>query len=111
MHDGTSRISGSLRMREPAALAGRWVVYIGQQHCGINLEAKRVEDANGWALIDPSGCLSAAIPGAVAWRPVPEGIEFAAADRRSVIVFTATGDSPAGEGRLPDGRTVTLRPA
>ena len=111
MHDGRSRIVGSLRMREPEALAGPWSIEIGQQHCSIRLETKRVEAANGWALVDSSGCLAAALPGAVVWRPIPEGIEFAAADRRSVIVFTATGDAPVGEGTLPDGRAATLRPA
>lgn len=107
----TSHLQGSLRMREASEVAGRWLVQAAGRSCGITLTAQRIEDANAWRLDDPAGCLAAIVPGAVGWRPAPEGIEFAGADRLTLLVFTATGEEPVGRATLRSGGEAVLRPA
>lgn len=100
--------SGSLRMQEPAELAGRWVLVTRDSSCAIVLSGDRMEEANGWAIASPPpACLVALVPDAVAWRPVPEGLALAAADRRTLVVFTATGVSTATA--TIGGQPATLR--
>lgn len=110
MSDQSTSTGGSLRMREAEELLGAWTIEIGNDRCTMTFDAMRLEAANGWRLIDPSGCLGRIVKDAAIWRPAPEGIEIAAADRRTLLVFTATGDAMA-EATLPDGRNGVLRRA
>lgn len=110
MHDGTTRPSGSLRMREAPEFAGRWLIEVDNKSCAVVFAAERVESANAWRLDDPTGCLAAVVPGVVGWRPSPEGIELAGADRLTVLVFTATGETTVGRATLRGGGEAVLRP-
>lgn len=110
MTDHTPRNSASLRLAEPAKLAGAWRISApGREPCAVRFDTGRVEAANAHALADPSGCLAALAGGPVAgWRPVPDGIELAGPDRLTVLLFSYTGDGSA-TAAMPDGRTLKLR--
>ena len=113
MIDQAPRKSASLRLAEPAELAGEWrVTGEGRVPCAIRFETARVEAANAHRLVDPTGCLAMLVGGAVAgWRPVPDGIELAGPDRLTVLLFSFAGDGSAS-GSAPDGRgTLLLRRA
>lgn len=104
---GTNRTqSTSLRMVEPAEVAGRWDVTLPGRHCVLTLTTNRVEDANAYAL-DGAACLADLLPLPVAgWRPAPDGLELAGADRRTLVLFADQGD---GTGRATlAGGTATL---
>lgn len=106
-----SHLQGSLKMREAPDIAGRWLVQTAGKSCEIVLTAQRIEEANAWRLDDPSRCLASLIPGVAGWRPSPEGIELAGADRLTLLVFTATGEEPVGRATLSGGGEAVLRPA
>jgi len=107
----TNRVS--LRMAEPADVAGAWEVVIGTRTCPMTLRTERVETANAYVL-NGGACLDGAVPAtAVAWRPAPEGIELVGADRLTLVLFTddgrgggtaVVGTAPATLRRRPPGR-------
>ncbi len=104
----TSRTpSISLRMAEPADVAGAWDVTLPGQHCVLTLTTTRIEEANAYAL-DGAACLSELLPSPIAgWRPAPDGLELAGADRRTLVLFADQGDG-TGRATLTVG-TATLR--
>ncbi len=97
MNAQSPRNQASLRMAEPAELEGAWTVAVtGEASCRIDLRSTRVEAAYAYALGDESGCLAALAGAPVAgWRPAPDGIEIAAADRRTLLMFADQGDGTA----------------
>ncbi|MGN7161262.1 AprI/Inh family metalloprotease inhibitor [Sphingomonas sp. SAFR-052] len=97
-HDEPAQSRGSLRMEEPESLAGRWLVATAKGECAVVFTTRRVESANAWALEDAGNCFAGLVPGAVGWRPVPDGIALASADRRTAALFA----------RGADGWTATL---
>lgn len=98
--------SGSLRLDEPATLAGRWVIATERGDCAVVFATTRIESANAWALEDSTGCLNGLAPGAVGWRPTPDGIALASADRRTVVLFAKGADGWSG---TLSGAAATLR--
>lgn len=99
--------SGSPMMREATELAGHWVVKTATAQCAVTFAMQRIESANGWTLVDPSACLAGVVPGAVAWRPTPEGVALAAADRRTLALFSWERSGAVATAALPGG-TATL---
>lgn len=106
---GTNRTQlTSLRMVEPADVAGTWYVMSSRGHCALTLTTTRVEAANAYALVG-AGCLSDLLPSPVAgWRPAPDGIELAGADRRTLVLFADQGDG-TGHATLADGTAILSR--
>ncbi|WP_176484531.1 AprI/Inh family metalloprotease inhibitor [Sphingomonas spermidinifaciens] len=102
----------SLRMAEAASLTGRWTVTVtAGKDCRIELLAARLESANAHLLADESGCLAALAGAPVAgWRPAPDGIEIAAADRRTLLSFADQGDGTA-IAATPGGQATLSRAA
>lgn len=105
-HDEPAQSSGSLRMEEPETLAGRWLIATAQGDCAVVFTSRRIDSANGWAVEDASGCLAGLVPGVVGWRPVPDGIALASADRRTAVLFARGADG--WTATLPGG-AATLR--
>ena len=104
----TSRsTASSLRMAEPAEVAGRWNVSVRGRQCSVRLGTGRVEGANGYAIDEGAACLRDMLGKAVAgWRPAPDGIELAGPDRLTVVLFADQGD---GSGRAEiEGQSATL---
>ncbi len=104
MFDQSVDLRGSLRMAEPRELAGPWLVIGVNTRCRVQLTAERVESANGWRVTDVGGCLGGVVPGVVAWRAAPDGMELADADGLTLVFFDANG-----AGRTPAGAALTLR--
>lgn len=98
----------SLRMAEPAELAGAWEIVVGDRRCRVRLEPERVESANAYAL-SGGDCVAGLTAVAIGWRPAPDGIELVGADRLTLAMFADQGDG-SGVARLPGG-TATLRRA
>ncbi|MBB4152807.1 hypothetical protein GGQ80_000695 [Sphingomonas jinjuensis] len=97
----------SLRMAEPAEVAGRWNVSVRGRQCTVRLGTGRVEDANAYGIDEGAACLGDMLGKAVAgWRPAPDGIELAGLDRLTIVLFADQGD---GSGRADvDGQPATL---
>jgi hypothetical protein len=95
-------------MSEPGELAGQWVIATAAGSCAVVFAATRVESANAWKIEDPSGCLQALVPGAVGWRPTPDGVAIAGDDRRTLALFAAADRAQAGSATLASG-PATLR--
>jgi hypothetical protein len=107
-HDEPAQSSGSLRLEEPQTLAGRWSIATAKGECAVVFTNRRIDSANAWAIDDASGCLAGLVPGVVGWRPVPDGIALASADRRTVALFATGADGwtatlPNGPARLRRG--------
>lgn len=103
-----ARSSDSLKLEESAALAGRWVIATETGDCAVDFTTTRIDSANAWAVDDSTGCLGRLAPGTVGWRPTPDGIALAAADRRTVLLFAKGADgwtatSPGGAATLRRG--------
>lgn len=103
MADQSSDLQASLRMAEPSEIAGPRLVIGVNVRCGIRLTLDRIESANGWRVTDSEGCLATLLPGAIAWRPAPDGIDLAGADGLTVVHFDAEG-----KGQAPSGAALTL---
>lgn len=104
----TSRATrASLRMAEPAEVAGRWNVSVRGRQCSVRLGTERVESANAYAIGEGSACLRDMLSKDVAgWRPAPDGIELAGPDRLTIVLFADQGD---GSGMATmDGQPATL---
>lgn len=104
-HDEPAQSSGSLRLEEPETLAGRWSIATAKGECAVVFTGRRIDSANAWAIDDASGCLAGLVPGVVGWRPVPDGIALASADRRTAALFATGADGwtatlPNGPARL-----------
>jgi hypothetical protein len=108
--DERQQPSGSLRMGEPQELAGRWEIATPAGACTVVFAATRMESANGWAIEDATACLKALVPGAVVWRPTPDGVALAGDDRRTLALFAAADGVQAGTATLASG-PATLRRA
>ncbi len=106
LHGEPAQSSGSLRLEEPAALVGRWIVATQRGDCAVDFTARRIDSANAWAVEDATGCLTALAPGVVGWRPTPDGIALASADRRTVVLFATGAD---GWSATLSGDPATLR--
>lgn len=84
--------SDSLKLEEPAGLAGRWVIATETGDCAVVFTTTRIESANAWAVEDVGGCLRGLAPGTIGWRPTPDGIALVAANRLTVVLFARTAD-------------------
>ncbi|KQM30907.1 AprI/Inh family metalloprotease inhibitor [Sphingomonas sp. Leaf10] len=104
--DEPTQSSGSVRIEEPETLAGRWVIATAQGDCAVVFTSRRIDSANAWAVEDASGCLAGLVPGVVGWRPVPDGIALASADRRTAVLFAR---GAAGWTATLPGGAATLR--
>ena len=81
-----------LVLRDVAELAGVWQVRGGGVDCTITLSVERVDSANAHRLADPQRCLARLLGQSVAgWRPAPDGLDFARADRLSAGFFAFEG--------------------
>lgn len=106
LHGEPAQSSGSLRLEEPATLVGRWIIAMQTGDCAVDFTARRIDSANAWAVEDVTGCLTASVPGVVGWRPTPDGIALASADRRTVVLFATGAD---GWSATLSGGPATLR--
>lgn len=78
---------------DPARLAGAWTLTgPGGKSCRLELKAEAAAGAPGLAL-DVRDCARAGLPVARAnhWRVSSDGLAFAAADRATVLFFSAQG--------------------
>lgn len=101
-------VAASLRMAEPAELAGDWEVAIGDRGCRVELSPERIESANAYRL-GGGDCLAPALrAAAVGWRPAPDGIELVGADRLTLALFADAGDG-GGTATLAGGAVATIR--
>ena len=105
-HDEPTGSSGSLKLEEPATLAGPWVIATAQGDCRVVFTTTRIDSANAWVVEDSTNCLAGIVPDTVGWRPTPDGIALAAADRRTVALFARGADG--WSATLPGG-AATLR--
>lgn len=92
---------------EPSALAGTWLLSdgSGRPPCRVNLDAAPVP--GGWRLTSERACLQRIAPAVAAWRPEPDGVAFAATDRRTLAFFARTGTGGYAHVR-PEGAKLEL---
>lgn len=70
----------------PASLAGVWTLTAGAAPaCRIRLTAEPA--AHGYLAVTLGGCRARIS----AWRPIPEGVELAAADGLTLVLLSPTG--------------------
>lgn len=99
----------NLRMAEPHELAGDWIMAVDGKHCRLRFGSARVEAMNAYALtIADATCLNGSIdPTPAGWRPAPDGIELAGADRLTVALFV-DGGGRFGVAKLANGGEARL---
>lgn len=109
MRDETPQNSDNLRLAEVSEHIGAWEIHASNASpCHLDLKDTPVESANAYALDDRNNCLAAVIGAPVAgWRPVPDGIDFVAANRLTLIHFDLSAPHRF-VARAPGGAFITL---
>lgn len=86
----------SLRLSEPRELAGTWILSVAGDAARCTLTLGLAPGASDQPLVGAAACPPGlGLSGAVKWRPVPDGLQLAADDGRTIAMF-----EPAGANRF-----------
>jgi len=98
----------SQRLSDPRELAGTWILSVAGDAARCTLTLGLSPGVNDQPLVGAAACPPGlGLSGAVKWRPVPDGLQLAADDGRTIAMF-----EPAGANRFVSqrrGGPVTLQ--